>query len=305
MTALSQLILESYQTRKTKKQKAAFISLLQKHFPDLKVQEGGFPKSKNLIIGDVESAKVLLTAHYDTCARLLFPNFITPKKPVLVILYSLLMILPLFIAVFVLNLLLSLITDNYWAHYLLSLISYFGILFLMLAGPANTHTANDNTSGVILLCELLTQMSPEDRAKTAFVFFDNEESGLLGSSCFRKHYKKQLQNKLIINFDCISDGDYILVAANKSAYKDYGTTLVEFFCNKGNKQMLHEKLERIYYPSDQAGFKNAIAVASLKHNRFLGYYMDKIHTKADTVFDEENIRLLSTCTQEFIKKIVI
>ena len=179
MTELSETILERYQVRKSALQKQAFIELLRGFFPELQIQAGGFPKNRNLIIGDVPAAKVILTAHYDTCARLPFPNFITPKNPLLVILYTLLMIVPLFLGVFLVNLLLNLITDNYWIHYLLSLAAYFGLLILMLAGPANQHTANDNTSGVILLCELLQQLSPEERAQVAFVFFDNEENGRL------------------------------------------------------------------------------------------------------------------------------
>jgi hypothetical protein len=35
---------------------------------------------RNIVIGNPDTAKVLYTAHYDTCARLPFPNFITPKN---------------------------------------------------------------------------------------------------------------------------------------------------------------------------------------------------------------------------------
>ena len=80
MTELSREILENYQVRKTKKQKNAFIAFMQAHISHMQVQEMGFPKSRNLVIGDPESAKVILGAHYDTCARLPYPNFITPKK---------------------------------------------------------------------------------------------------------------------------------------------------------------------------------------------------------------------------------
>lgn len=301
MTALSQIIFDNYQIRKTAKQKQSFIALLQEHFPDLHVQEGGFPKSRNLIIGDVETASVILTAHYDTCARLPFPNFITPKNPLFVILYSLLMIIPLFVAVFLINIVLNMVTDNYWVHYIASLVSYFGLLILMMAGPANKHTANDNTSGVILLCELLQEMSPQEREKTAFVFFDNEENGLLGSAYFRKCYKKQMNDKLLINFDCISDGDHIMLAISKAARNSHENAIRSSFSGSDKKTFLFEKLEKLYYPSDQAGFKNSIAVAALNHTRFLGYYMDKIHTSKDMVWDAENIQLLYDGTRRFLE----
>ena len=77
MTELSREIFENYQVRKTKKQKDTFIRWMHAHIPGLQVQEGGFPKCRNLVLGDPEKAKVILSAHYDTCARLPFPNFIT------------------------------------------------------------------------------------------------------------------------------------------------------------------------------------------------------------------------------------
>ena len=51
MTELSQEIFNNFQVRKTKKQKQAFIHLLHTQIPELQVQELGFPKSRNLIIG--------------------------------------------------------------------------------------------------------------------------------------------------------------------------------------------------------------------------------------------------------------
>ncbi len=303
MTELSKTILDRYQIRKSTKQKSAFIKLLQTHFPSMKIQEGGLLKSRNLIVGDIESAKVLVTAHYDTCAQLPFPNFITPQKPLLAVLYSIIMIVPLIVAVFLVNLLLGLITDNYWAHYFASLISYFGLLILMLVGPANKHTANDNTSGVVLLCELIDALPDTLKDKVAFVFFDNEESGLVGSSYFRKCYKKQLNNKLLINFDCISDGNNMLLASSKTARKEFEPQLKDAFQSTKDIQILHEKLEKIYYPSDQAGFKNSVAVAALNKKPVIGYYMDKIHTKKDTVFEEGNIEYLRHSTMNFLESI--
>lgn len=303
MTELTRSILERYQIRKTKKQKEAFIHLLQQQFPDLQVQQGGFPKCRNIIIGDVENAKLLLSAHYDTCARLPFPNFITPKQPVLSILYGFLIAVPIFLVVFVLNLVLNLFTDDYMIHYWSSVAVMFLLIFLMFAGPANKHTANDNTSGVAVLCELLTTLTPEQRRNTAFVFFDHEESGLLGSALFRKKYKKLLADKLLVNFDCVSDGDHILVAASKAARGRYANTLRNSFLPSGEKSIVFSLLEKVYYPSDQSGFPMAVAVASMRHKRFPGYYITRIHTNRDTVFEEKNIKLLCDSVLRLMKKI--
>ena len=303
MTPLSRNIFENYQTRKTKKQKTAFIALLKQHFPEMQVQTGSFPRCRNLIIGDVETAKVVFTAHYDTCARLLFPNFIAPKNTLLCVAYSILICLPIFLGVWLVNLLMNLVTDSYWLHYWVSLVTCFGFLGLMIFGPANKHTANDNTSGVIVLCELLEVLPEPLRKKAAFVFFDHEETGLVGSALFRSKYKKQMQEKLLINFDCVSDGDTIMLALSKAARKDFGELADRCFPATEDKSILLTRAEKIYFPSDQLGFPVSIAVAALKKKPILGYYMDKIHTARDREFDQKNLKLLCESSLRLLQKL--
>ena len=301
MTELSREIFENYQVRKTKKQKQAFISLLQKHIPQMQVQETGFPKSRNLIIGDPESAKVLLSAHYDTCTRLPFPNFIMPKLPAVSIAYSFLIVIPVLVLLLLSNRLVGQWIQDPLLLYFLNLTVYLLFLILLLGGPANKHTANDNTSGVITLLEIYQQMSETEKAKTCFIFFDNEEQGLFGSAQFRKKHKKIIKDKLLINFDCVSDGDTFLLGISKTANQKYHMAIANAFTSENGKTVMLENLKKIYYPSDQAGFPVAIAVAALKYKKPFGYYMNRIHTKHDTVFEEENVRFLTRQTIRFIQ----
>lgn len=303
MTPLSYEILEKYQVRKTKKQKLAFIALLQKHFPQLVIEEAGFPKCRNLIVGDPEKAKVILTAHYDTCARAPFPNFVMPKNPILSILYGLVMGLPGLLAAFLVILLLYPLGMGFWVNYFIAFGLYMLYTLLLILGPANKHTANDNTSGVIVLCELLKTLNDSQKADIAFIFFDHEESGLLGSAQFRAKHKNVTREKLLINFDCVSDGDHILVAATKDARNRFGKLLRGSFLPQEKLSVLFSNMEKIYYPSDQIGFKAAVAIAALKRKKFLGYYMDRIHTPKDTVFRKENITYLCSSIFELIKKL--
>lgn len=303
MTELSHKILDAYQVRKTKKQKQAFIALLQQHIPNLQVQKMGFPKSRNLVIGDPATAKVLLTAHYDTCAQLPFPNFITPKRPLISILYSFLVIIPWLVLIFLLNLLLSHFVTDYLLHYWISLVCYGLLMWMMLSGPACKHTANDNTSGVITLIEIYHALPEDLRNQVCFVFFDNEEKGVIGSAQFRKKYKKEMKDKLLINFDCVSDGDYFLLGISKKANQKYHVALAQAFTSDHDKTVMLENLKKVYYPSDQAGYPMAIAVAALKHSKLFGYYMDRIHTRRDTVFDQRNIHFLTERTVQLIENI--
>lgn len=293
MTDFSKLILSEYQVRKTKKQKLNFIALMQSRFPELRVEESKILHSRNLVAGDMEKAEFILSAHYDTCAVLPFPNFIMPKNLPVTVLYSLLICIPLFILTFGFNLLLALVTKDFWLHECLSMLFVFGLIAVVFFfGIPNKHTANDNTSGVILLCELMASMPEELRQKVVFVFFDHEENGLFGSAFFRKLHKKEIQNKLILNFDCVSDGDNILLVVNRPARKKYGETLAACFSSGEGKTVFIEKSSAAIYPSDQAGFPVSVAVAAMKKLPLLGLYMDRIHTSRDTVFDERNLAFL-------------
>lgn len=303
MTELSTKILSSYQVRKTAKQKQAFIEFLQSNIPETVVESTNFPKNNNLVIGNLHKAKVILGAHYDTCARMPIPNIITPLNPLLSIVYSIVLMIPIFMVVFLLNLLLGFFTENFWIHYFVSLAIMFGLLSLMLVGPANNCTANDNSSGIVTLCEIYAHLPAALKDKIALVFFDNEEKGLLGSAAFRKKHKNQLKEKLLINFDCVSDGDHLLLAVNKLARKAHSEKINSAFTATKEKLILIKDAEKVYYPSDQAGFPNAIAIAALKHRKGLGYYMDKIHTARDTVMDERNIEYLRDCVINLVETI--
>ena len=301
MTPFSQLILSDWQVRKTKKQKLAFIRLMQSRFPELRVEESKIIHNRNLVAGDLETAEFILSAHYDTCAVLPFPNFIMPKNIPVTVLYSLLICVPFFLIAFGFNLLLALVTDSFFVHYWVSLILIIGLLVVVFfLGVPNKHTANDNTSGVITLCELMERMPEELREKVLFVFFDNEENGLLGSAFFRKLHKKELGGKLILNFDCVSDGDEILLVVNKAARKKYGGRLEAAFPGTDEKNVHMEKSSSAMYPSDQAGFPLSVAVAAMKKLPLLGLYLDRIHTGRDRIFDERNIEYLCKSTIDFL-----
>ena len=304
MLEISKQILDKYQVRKTKKQKLEFISFLKQYFPNLKVEEGGLGHNRNIIIGDVSRAKVVLSAHYDTCAVLPFPNLIMPRNFLFTILYAILICIPFFAVMLVCDQLLYNLTDNWLLSYYISFILMFAlIIFIFMLGKPNKHTANDNTSGVITLLEIYAKMSEDERKNVVFVFFDNEENGLLGSSYFRKLHKQEMNSKMLINFDCVSDGDNILLVLNKVTRKCFEQPVKDVFKSSSDKIVHIHSSSTTFYPSDQMGFPVNISVSVLKKNRILGLYMDRIHTSRDTVFDERNIEFISDKTKQLINKI--
>ena len=299
MTETTKTVFEKYEIRKTKKQKTAFIEYVQ-----TVAKENGYActvesdkKSvRNIVIGSPEKAKVIYTAHYDTCPVMPFPNFITPKNFLIYLLYQLLVtVIFMLVPAFAMQYLSQMIFTAAGIDPTLSLwvfeITLFSILFFIIFGPANKHTANDNTSGVTALLDLMIAMPEELRAYAAFVFFDCEETGLVGSSAFAKKHK-EAHLKPLVNFDCVSDGNHILFAMRKDAVT-YASMLKEAFPE--NESCKVEILSKgVFYPSDQAKFKKGIGVAALKKSKHGGIlYMDRIHTKHDTVYREENIDFLT------------
>lgn len=302
MNKISEEILEKYQIRKTKKQKAEFIEFMRAHFPNLKIEKGGFGGNRNIVIGEIDTAKAVLTAHYDTCAVLPFPNFIMPERPIISFGYGFVIAMPIVVISAVVGALIGYFTKNAELASYLSCFAFWIAFVLMFFGKPNKHTVNDNTGGVITLVELLSDMSEEERNRVCFVFFDNEENGLLGSAFFEKKHRAEMKDKLLINFDCVSDGDCIMFAANKPALLENEEKLKKAFENVEDKTVLIRSTKGIYYPSDQANFKKSIAVAAFKKSKF-GIYLDKIHTAKDTVMDERNISLIVSGIKNFLFKL--
>lgn len=303
MTEIEKEIFEKYQIRKTKTQKTAFIDFLRGKFPDLTVETGGLMKSRNLVIGDIDTADVIFTAHYDTCAVLPFPNIVTPKNFLLYLLYNVLVLIPIFFGVELVSYGMACLTKDPWVSYWSGMAVLFLFLLLMFAGKANPHTANDNTSGVAVLCELLTALDERERSRAAFVFFDNEEAGLIGSAFFKKMHRKVLAGRLVVNLDCVSDGDTIMVVQNKRARLAYGEALRHAFCGTEGKEIRLEKASSVFYPSDQINFPCNAAIAAFHKSKVFGYYLDKIHTKRDTCFDERNIDYLCGALQRLLHEL--
>ena len=299
MTPVTKKLLADFQIRKTKQQKASFRAWLCDELGRAgyapQVETGGLLNSSNVVAGDPEKAQVLLTAHYDTCAVLPFPNFITPRNFLVYLLFQLLICaLFLLIAIATEVAVLLAFDPPLWGA-LLAIYAVLGFcIWWMLAGKANKHTANDNTSGVVTLLEAALTLPPELRDRACFVFFDNEERGMLGSSAFAGRHRRAKEEALVLNFDCVSDGSSIQFYPTKALKKD-GAALerieVAFLPQSGKTVEVVRGFG--FYPSDNASFRRAAGVCALKKGKRLGWYMDRIHTGRDTVFQEENIALLT------------
>lgn len=310
-------ILVRYEIRKSNKQKTVFIEYLKDRLAksgynpetDIIVEEKGkgLFKSRNIVVGNPTEAEVLFGAHYDTCAWMPFPNFMAPTNPVLFWGYQILLTIMIFVSAGLIGFVVGLICGNdSEVAYFSFLIALIVLMIQLMFGFRNKHTANDNTSGIIALTQILENLPEEQRKKVCVIYFDNEEKGLFGSSFFYKKHRKHIKDKMLINFDCVGDGKNIVTMADRKCRADEKYRLFVDALKKEETEFdvkyLCRKMKWMMFPSDQVNFKKGIGVCSLKKSP-LGYYVARIHTYFDTKCREENIAYLTTAMKEFVEKL--
>lgn len=289
-------ILTAHPVRKNKTQKERFRQEVQDYLQTLgysaNVESGSFG-SKNLVIGDPDRAKYLVTAHYDTCARMFVPNLITPCNALLFILYQIFVCLLLIVPTLAVGALVGYLFHSFFVGYFLWMVLLWTGIALMLVGPANSSNVNDNTSGVVTVLEIAKSLPEHYRKDVCFVLFDLEEAGLIGSASYRKAHKKASESQMVLNLDCVGEGDEIYLFPTSMLKKNGEklTDLEKITGNFGKKKVTVRKQGFSIYPSDQAHFPYGVGICALNRGK-LGLYLSKIHTPKDTVLDETNVNIL-------------
>lgn len=289
--------------RKTAAQKEAFRAWALAEGQALgypaRIEENGRMKHRNIIFGDPEQARIVLTAHYDTPAAMLLPNLLMPCNPVLFVLYQALVIGLMLLASGLLSALAGMATGSATIAKAVLLTVYFGLLLLMLLGPANKHNVNDNTSGVAAIFTLMRRLPAEKRRAAAFILFDNEEKGTLGSGAYAREHLQQQFTRMVVNLDCVGVGEHVLVSAGKLArqrpeFAPLKRVLTEM---PGRAVAFFDKL---LGSSDHKRFKCGVWVVSCRRAPVVGYYTPWLHTARDTACDEGNIDFLAEAFDRLI-----
>ena len=296
-------ILEQFPVRKTKQQKQAFRDAVCGYAEKL-----GYPctverrnlSCQNIVLGDPEGAKYLVTAHYDTCANMLLPNLITPCNFGLFLLYQILLVVAMIVVSVASGLLLGFLFGRSVMMVTIFVV-YWTLLLLLLFGPANRSNANDNTSGVVTLLEIARTMPVNQRHKVCFVLFDQEELGLLGSSFYRSRHRKASNTQMVLNLDCVGDGDHLRMFPTKRLKQDKRrlSSLYRACGYFGKKDLLVQEKRFSIYPSDQMNFPYGVGICALRKKRKT-LYLSRIHTKKDTVLEETNVNILRAALTTFI-----
>lgn len=296
----AQRVFEECPTRFNRSEKNKLLLLLREKFRELgydgssikTLKHKGVGKSHNFVVGRPD-APYIFTAHYDTPGKtgfLLFSSKVFGQTGANIV-YMLLMILLFGGLSFGMSRLSDFLIekfDNLLFAFIPPLTALLVCLFIFIPMfVKNKNNRNDNTSGVlglIAIAEIISQ-DPELRDKCCFVFFDNEEWGLLGSakySAWLKNGGYDAARSLIINLDCIGIGDK-LVAASVNHRNKASKFLKQEFALRDTK--LIRKQSMMIYMSDHASFKGAVMLSRMKRSTFGPLYIPNIHTRRDTECD--------------------
>ncbi|MCR5611041.1 MAG: Zn-dependent exopeptidase M28 [Clostridiales bacterium] len=259
----------------------------------------------NLVFSDVSSADVIFTAHYDTPRRALLPNLMLVSNKVLYVLYhvgvELIAVIPAVAAAMLAYKLLGL-DFNLISNRLIIVAVYgavcFGLFYLIMRGPANRRNRNDNTSGTAAVMTLVSSL--KDVSGAAFILFDDEEKGKKGSKAFANDHPEIKEKTLVINLDCVGNGDTYVFLAHKGAENDPGFIKLKETMEKSGLNVRFYPCGKALMNSDQKSFDRGVGVCACMYKKNVGYYTDRIHTARDTVADPEIVLRLADALRDFV-----
>lgn len=297
---------EKYPVRRTEDEKAAFRGYLIDYVAgrggNIAIEKTKDGKNQNVVIGNPLTADVIFTAHYDTPKRALFPNLMLPRNKALFYLYQFLPITILLLGSGLLGCLafvlsgLVLSEPSRQAAGLTFILAYYFLFYFMYFAVNNKNNYNDNTSGVATLLEIFDRSTRENLQRTAFIFFDNEEKGLKGSKWYAKEHKDELKERLVLNFDCVGNGEHILFIAKQGAetLPTY-QALQETFLSKADETytLAFHSMKGSVANSDYKSFDCGVGCMACKKSKKGILYAPYIHTAKDVVAKDENTTFLA------------
>lgn len=297
MTYLEQ-INEQFPIRRSAAQKTAFRKWVMGQMAAMgyrpRVEENGNGKHHNIVAGSPDTAKMTVTAHYDTPACIGLPNLMIPRNWAVYFLYQTLIVVIMLAIAFGAGFGLMALTGSETMLRVGLLGAYVLLMVFMLYGPANKHNVNDNTSGVAALLETMAQIPEEDRRKVAFILFDNEEKGCRGSKAYAKDHLQVQHVRMIVNLDCVGVGEHFLLSIPRLARNMEEYEILERVMAAHPGRTAHFfSVATTRGNSDFRSFKCGVGVSAYRMVTGVGFCTGAIHTGRDTEADEENITWIS------------
>lgn len=290
---LEQLLIElqNYPERMLASSKEQFRDYLIAKATQVGLPVEVFPQSKlakNVVIGNLQKAKIIIGAHYDTAPRMF--SWMMNHLVLFNIVLNVLMWVALPLIIIFMPFELALVV------YLIFMFVFFGYMLGFFAIP-NKHNINDNTSGVLTVLSLMHEIKSGD---VAYVFFDNEEKGLIGSLVLAQYLRKLKLYKHFIILDCVGVGDTITFYHYQS--KRFAESVQSSFTNLDHPRFNHEVKKGGYFAtSDHLSFNRYANVGIMAMQRKNGrLVINNIHCEQDCYLDFENIIHVSQGIKKYL-----
>ena len=158
-------------------------------------------------------------------------------------------------------------------------------------------TANQDTSAIVTLLSVAEAMPVIHQDRVCYGLFDSHP--LNGISSYCKSHKEETDNQIVLNLDCVGNGDHIVFFPTKELKKDKRKLNPIYTCcgQFGNKFITIRDKGFACYPSDLSKFPYGIRIASFRKKK-TGLWLSRIHTKRDAILDQTNVNILraAICT---------
>ena len=266
-------ICAAHPTRVTEKEKEDFrreiLSYAEQQGYHAQVEENGFLKHRNVVIGDPEHAAVLFVAPQETDSRGLLPRRTYLNHIPVFILQQLLSVLLLMIPCLMVAVLVTSLTHSAQLGLALVLLCYLGLLFLERFGPARKEN-RAATSAPYTLLALMERIPADARKKVAFLFPDASYHGRGGAKAYAAAHESVSYTRLTVNLDVPILGESVILVARPLAEKCTGYRALI--------RSLSEHLPLVQLPNrftvmqtDQKFFRCGVEITSATQKPGMGY----------------------------------
>ena len=308
LNALHSAINTAHPLRLFKKQKEAFLHSLEAElagagYKTERVNARHWGIENKLLLTECDDPQIVFMAHYDTptimptAYQWIYRIFGHTRQAAAII-----FLIPFTIILLTVHSWLASTQAWYWAAGYALLVLY---LFIFPIFFPNRHNAEDNTSGVIGLLALAKWSRKKDfKDEIQFVFLDNEEWGLFGSSALQRIWrrKKHLRDEtMLINLDCISRGKTPLLVYHKKNHLACKILpfLMENFVEVKMIDMKGIPLSDNYTFRERGAVDISFGDPALLSG---GYLISDVHTPKDRDFHPEKTARLINALQNFVER---
>ena len=304
---------ETYGTRFTNKQKAAFRKALIEDFKAIGYShtiitgKKNLSRAVNLQFGNMKHAKNVVCVPYDTPQHIFWwkseyypldgmttsnKNLIPQFAPI-VLLYMLLLALIYGSEGF--------IKDALGANLLFMLVSALIILlfYLMLHGAANRKNYVRNSASIVAAYEIAKSLNKDEQRTTAFLFIDRNKTRHLGAHIAAEDFLKQSRNPNVILLNCFARGSQLQIgstAQNKKA-------ALELSKHSGKEKLKTIALsDSMRTSTAMEHFAKAVEIAGGEIDDKGRLYVNNTATGRDCVIEEANIDCVIRMVSGYLKK---